>query len=412
MLATTAQFNSGTFNYIRNINIINATHCLDFESPANGQSNFNTYVDHAFMGCFTRGTNILRSDNTLVLRDLHYHVLWYTFSSDVLGWMQGNSTHPCNRTDWVLGYAAALHADIIEFFEPCLAIFAYDATVTNGVGTLTFAVQSANWTNITFSQVCEALVLQNATTHFDGNLANVVLSVDPSTSNATQCGGVTPVAFGLNSDNVNIAISNLSVLDAQTILSLGGGTVGTIPPTATIDLNLVQTYSQYTNGNAAFSIATNACLEVRGLNRLHSQNASAGPHFSGVTSGGIAGNCVSSSANMAAIEGAAGTPRQLLFQTSSATAAQALGRWGIITNSTAEGGGNSGSDFQLFRYADNGAFIDAPLTVQRGSGAVVLSNGVTASGVVNLNGASGAGASSKTVCVDSSGNVLLKSGAC
>jgi len=290
----TVQFNSGTFNHIRNINIVNATHCLDFVGPTNGQAIFNQYVEHAYMGCFTVGTNMSRVDNTPIFHDVHYHVLWYTFSSDVLGWMQGDGTHACNRTDWVLGYVAAFHANAIEFFEPCLAVFAYDQTVTNGVGTLTFAVQSANWTDITFSQVCEAIVLQNATTHFDANLANVVLSVDPSTSTATQCGGKTPIAFGLNSDNVNVKIANLDVLDAQTIVSLGGGSPGTIPPYFSADINEVVTYSQYTNNNAAFSALAGACLDIKGLERVHSANGSAGPLINGAGFTSPSAGCVSS----------------------------------------------------------------------------------------------------------------------
>ncbi len=313
VLGTTVTFNSGTFNYIRNINIVNATHCLDFESPANGQANFNTYVEHAFMGCFTVGTNFFRIDNTPILHDIHYHVLWFTFSSDVLGWMQGDATHTCNRTDWIMGYVAALHANGIEFFESCAAMFAYNATVTNGVGTLTFAVQSAQLSDITFSQVCQAIILQNATTNFDANLANVVLSIDPSTSNATQCGGVTPVAFGLNSDNVNVKISNLDILDVQTIVNLGGGSPGTIPPYFTADINLVQTYSQYTNGNAAFIAAAGACLDITGTNRIFSQNGSAGPLFSGAGFTAPSSKCLTAKdafgiTGPGTVHSAAGTP--------------------------------------------------------------------------------------------------------
>lgn len=396
---------TGTFNHIRNIVIANATHCLDFEGPTNGQAIFDQYVEHAFLACFTRGTKFVRVDNTPVLSDIHYHVKWFTFSSDVLGWMQGNNTHACNRIDWEMGYVAALHANAIEFFESCAAIYAYDATVTNGVGVLTFAVQSGNWSDITFSQVCQAIILQNATTHFDANLANVVLSVDPSTSTPTQCGGFTPVAFGLNSDNVNVRISNLDILDAQTIVNLGGGSPGVIPPYFSADINLVQTYSQYTNGNAAFIAAAGACLDIRGINKLFSQNASAGPHFSGAGVTSIGSGCPTSRGLMQALTGPESAPRQFLFQADTATAAAALGRWGIVAEATT-------SDLGFFRYNNSGAFVDIPFAINRASGMAFVNDGLTASGTINLNGASGAGASSKTVCVDASGIVLLKAGAC
>jgi hypothetical protein len=43
-------------------------------------------------------------------------------------------------------------------------------------------------------------------------------------------------------------------------------------------------------------------------------------------------------------------------------------RWQVGTNATAEGGGNSGSDYIFARYNDAGTLIDTPLTITRSSG--------------------------------------------
>jgi hypothetical protein len=51
-------------------------------------------------------------------------------------------------------------------------------------------------------------------------------------------------------------------------------------------------------------------------------------------------------------------------------------RWGIGTSGV-EAGGNSGDNFAVFAYADNGGFLSAPLTINRASGGVAMSNGLT-----------------------------------
>jgi hypothetical protein len=42
-----------------------------------------------------------------------------------------------------------------------------------------------------------------------------------------------------------------------------------------------------------------------------------------------------------------------------------------------EAGGNSGDNFGIFSYADNGAFLAAPLIIERASGGVTMGNGLT-----------------------------------
>jgi len=47
-------------------------------------------------------------------------------------------------------------------------------------------------------------------------------------------------------------------------------------------------------------------------------------------------------------------------------------RWTMTANSTAETGGNAGSDFGINRYTDAGGYIDTPIYVTRSSGNIVL----------------------------------------
>jgi len=55
-----------------------------------------------------------------------------------------------------------------------------------------------------------------------------------------------------------------------------------------------------------------------------------------------------------------------------------VNRWLIATpNATAESGSNTGSNFQIVRYTDAGAAIDAPLSIDRASGTTTLTGDLT-----------------------------------
>jgi hypothetical protein len=70
----------------------------------------------------------------------------------------------------------------------------------------------------------------------------------------------------------------------------------------------------------------------------------------------------------AIIVGAALTNRSLLGQTSG------VPRWRIdVGNNTAESGSNTGSDFEIGRFADGGGFINFPLTIARNTGVATFS---------------------------------------
>ena len=63
-----------------------------------------------------------------------------------------------------------------------------------------------------------------------------------------------------------------------------------------------------------------------------------------------------------------------------------LTRWSIIPGGGgAESGSNAGSDFQINRYTDAGAFIDQPLIINRATGTAYFGSTITAAGVVQTN---------------------------
>jgi hypothetical protein len=99
------------------------------------------------------------------------------------------------------------------------------------------------------------------------------------------------------------------------------------------------------------------------------------------------------------------TGRNLIGQTSGSN------RWIMaLGDSTGEGGSNAGSDFQLFRCSDAGSAIDAPLAINRASGAVAIrgtqTNDNAAAGMVGefqqANGTSSVLASNSPLTIASS----------
>jgi hypothetical protein len=65
----------------------------------------------------------------------------------------------------------------------------------------------------------------------------------------------------------------------------------------------------------------------------------------------------------------AGNARSVFFQTSSSN------RWALIANSTAEGGSNAGTNFELRRYSDAGADLGIVMDVIRSSGNINFNTG-------------------------------------
>jgi hypothetical protein len=89
----------------------------------------------------------------------------------------------------------------------------------------------------------------------------------------------------------------------------------------------------------------------------------------------------SSGASHMTLNAPAGQTRSTQYQSAGVT------RWDVGTNSTAESGSNVGSDFYFNRFADNGAYIDTPLSITRSTGAVSIADNLTVGGVTYFGGA-------------------------
>ncbi len=357
------------FYSLSNINIINASHCLNLEGTQTGVSNLYSHVNHMYLGCFNVGTKFSRVDNALDFTDVNYTIWWYQFSSDLVGYTEGDVANPGHKVDWDMYYLANIKAVNIEFVQSYIAIRANDLTVNSGLGAVNFGAQALQMANVSFNGVCRAVAMGSNTTHFSARMVNVIANADTQTSSPTQCAGANPYFFDLRSDNVDVAISNLDGYLVQSLAGVGGGISGTLH----INGARLQNYSAYAPGAPGFEMFAGAALDMPSdLNAIRTSNAGAGPRIRGGTNWPTV-----STGND--IEGAVNTVRQLRFLHAPANTVSggglSIGRWGLRVDSTPETGGNVGSGLGFDRYADSGAYIDSPFTINRATGVPYLVNG-------------------------------------
>lgn len=104
-------------------------------------------------------------------------------------------------------------------------------------------------------------------------------------------------------------------------------------------------------------------------------NSLASPTFTGTIGGAnetLSGTFTLTGANpQERLDTAAGVNRSVAFRTGG------LDRFQIRVNSTAEGGSNAGSDFELRRYTDAGTLVDVAFGINRSTGVVTITDGLT-----------------------------------
>lgn len=359
------------FNHFSNINIINATNCIDIEGPDTGVGSFFTYFDHMQLGCFDIGMKFRKVDNAISVNDVKFLVLWYQAYNDVWGYMEGDTTVAGHKIDMDIAYLSDASFNAVQFYQSRLAMAFTNASVGSGLGTVTFAAQGLQMTNTVFNQVCQAMQVADSGTIVNGDLTNTTINVDPQTSViAGQCGSAFPIAFNLDSNQVDLSFTNINGFEAQQLFNVGGGAGGGIHISGRARIS----YSAFGTGAPAIHVNAGAFVDMaNGVNNLFPV-------------AGAGAQCTGTCRNWPVVPlgdvwlaGASGQARQQLFLTTTAAGAFQT-RWGAKTDAVAEGGGNTGSNFGIDRYADSGAFLDTPVQINRATGQMILPDGLSVSG--------------------------------
>jgi hypothetical protein len=249
--------------------------------------------------------------------------------------------------------------------------------VQNGAGTNTLTVTGAGTTtasgDVFINKVTDAYLTVGATT---GTKSTVVIQGATSTEKRLLLGTGTTSRWGLVSNNT----------------AEGGAEAGSNFEIRAYNDGGSQIDSPISIGRAAGTTMT--------FNRavLATQDIS----ITKVTTPTLTvGTNTSTNPNLA-INGAVANNRNLVYKTAGST------RWSLSANATAEGGSNTGSNYEVKAYADDGTtVIDSPLAITRAStGSVALNRNVTVSGLITATGANGGLYTNSTDISDGKTNTL------
>jgi hypothetical protein len=398
---------------IANNVIVNGYDCIDLEGTGNGIAAMRTSVINNLTNCFDREIKFDSVDNTLVVMGNRHTAIWFQGSLQVLNYVEGTAGHGIG---WDVSYLANVQALGNEFAWKRLGILLTDGTANNGFGSLAFA--GANWQFVgnSFNEVCQAMKVASGTTHFAGGsagngvglniLTNTTAFADTNTSNATQCAGATPIMFDFSSDNVGVQLDGLNLGEVNTIAKIGNGSSGYLR----INGARAQSYSTFNAGQAAFIAANGAYPDIPGDFLSVVPAASAGPFLSGFP---LAPYSMLGEAQIGAnVQQTANICQGTL--PASPSAAGMLRRWCWRKDVSNETGSNTGSDFALDAYNDDGTYHFSPFIATRANGGVAFGGNVSMNGTANSNGskpaiASGFGSSPSVAGSDNAGRITVGS---
>jgi hypothetical protein len=236
------------YDLIDGVSIVAATHCIDIEGPpdGSGRAGFNTTLrDIRFNGCFDVGTKFNQIDNTLTLDDLKYDDYWNEGNDAVINYMESN------KIDWLISYLANPQATNIEFYLSKIAISISTGTVKSGFGTVSFGVNDMQGANISFNEVCQAIVSGPSVVNV-GTLSNVIVYGDTH----TNCFRRSEYMFDFSGNAGNWTMNNVLVGYVATLAAVGNASILRING---LD---VQQYGNGAPGAAAFAVSSAAQVSL------------------------------------------------------------------------------------------------------------------------------------------------------
>lgn len=239
----------GNFDAINNVSIVAASHCIDVEGPSNGVAGIGLTLDHIrFIGCFNRGTRFHLVDNTVHMNDLRYDDYWNQGNVPVINYIE---TH---KVDWDMQYVANPQATNIEFYQSWKSILVTNDTVVSGFGPVTLGMANLQGANISFNEVCQAIVPATPNAIFTGTISGVIVAGDTG----TLCYNAPKYMFDMSGNSGELTFNGMQVGFVQTLADVGISTLR-------INGLDVQSYSSGgTTGAPLFAISSGSILCISG----------------------------------------------------------------------------------------------------------------------------------------------------
>ena len=177
--------------------------------------------------------------------------------------------------------------------------------------------------------------------------------------------------FSVNSSILTFGNSSANITMNTSSISIGSTIVNTTFFSSTANNSLYLgniPASSYAQLSAIPNLTSNNSLYLGGV---------ISSNYAQLSGANFTGNILNSSVNPAIIQNknASGGSNQLLGQTNGNK------RWQIqLGTAGAENGSNSGSDFGIYNYADNGTYLGNPLNILRSNGLVNINYGLNVTG--------------------------------
>lgn len=253
--------NVASHTTIEDILIVNASHGIYFNYTSVSGGGTQVRMRDVIVSAYSVRVRTTCVNDTMYWSNIHMRNLWYSSNALVTAYIRANAK------GWYCGYTDNIMVDGIEFFEDADAIYFEDETCLGN----THSLYSATLNNVQFNlpKVCMRVAATN--TNVRANFGTVL----SQTGNAF---GLTwaDTAFQLVSDNVDINITSLTVVDAGgQLCALGNGTGGKLH----IASLTVESYSSVSAGSVCFGVNAGAKLRL-GDYRI-SKSGAAGFRFAG-----------------------------------------------------------------------------------------------------------------------------------
>lgn len=252
---------------------------------------------------------------------------------------------------------------------------ALDKVSSTAVGRILFQIAGRTWSAIehrTFAYTptggqARSIETMAVRAYADGTTPTDALLIDLSNGTGDLRAGAVTMA--------SAAMVDLSSAPAKVVAITGAAVVNSFGPGKNLDrvVRFVDGGATLVHNAASLSLQGSANILTRagdaalavsdasGNWRVHSYQRADGTAL------------IPTSRGLHAIDGPAGTDRQMRFTTNG------VGRWSWYASGGAESGTSIGSDLGLARYDNNGGLIDLPIIVSRATGRVAFGNIFTSS---------------------------------